>query len=59
MGVLHNPTGSPLTVDLSGATDIRLSTVAAVLGAADEGFAELSGTELTIGAMTSAVLRAE
>ena len=59
VGVFHNPTGSPLTVDLSSATDIRLSTVAAVLGAADEGFAELSGTELTLGAMTSAVLRAE
>ncbi len=59
VGVFHNPTGSPLTVDLSGIPGIRLNTVAAVLGAADEGFAELSGTELTLGSMTSAVLRAE
>ena len=59
VGVFHNPTGSPLTVDLKGATEIRLNTVAAVLGTADEGFAELSGTELTLGSMTSAVLRAE
>jgi len=58
-GVFHNPTGSPLTVDLSSVTDIRLQTIAAVLGTADEGFAELSGTELTLGGMTSAVLRAE
>ena len=46
-------------MDLSSVTDIRLQTIAAVLGTADKGFAELSGTELTLGGMTSAVLRAE
>ena len=59
VGVFHNPTGDALTVDLSAATDVPLNTVTAVIGTTDEGFAALSGSELKLGGMTSAVLRAE
>ena len=52
--VLHNTTGSPITLDLSTATDLRFDAVAAVIGQED---ARLSGTTVTVGAMTSAVLR--
>ena len=52
--VLHNPTGSPITADLSQATELRFSRVDAAVG---QGDAALDGTTITLGAMTSAVLR--
>ena len=52
--VVHNTTQHDMTVDLDGAADAVFSEVTAVIGA---GTAELSGTILTIGAQTSAVLR--
>ena len=51
--VLHNTTGSPITADLSQATELRFSEVSAVIG---QGEAALDGTTITLGAMTSAVL---
>ncbi|MBR2824048.1 MAG: hypothetical protein IKE24_10225 [Clostridia bacterium] len=54
--VFHNPTGGPLTVNLAEATEAPLTRIAAIIGTQDEGAAELNGTELTLGAMTSAVL---
>ena len=59
VGVFHNPTGDPLTVNLSEATDIPMKRIAAVIGTADDGTAELNGNELTLGGMTSAVVRAD
>ncbi len=52
--VLHNTTGSPITLDLSADTDLTFSEVAAVIG---QGDASLNGMTVTVGAMTSAVLR--
>lgn len=52
--VLHNTTSSPITLDLAAATDARFSEVGAVVG---QGDASLDGTTVTVGAMTSAVLR--
>ena len=52
--VLHNTTGSPITLDLAQATELSFREVAAVIG---QGDAALDGTTVTVGAMTSAVLR--
>ena len=52
--VLHNTTGSPISLDLSTATDLPFTAVSAVIG---QGEASLSGTTVTVGAMTSAVLK--
>ena len=52
--VLHNPTGSPITADLSQVTELRFSRVDAAVG---QGDAALDGTTITLDAMTSAVLR--
>ena len=57
--VFHNTTGGPLTVNLAEATEVPLTRIAAILGTKDEGAAELKGTELTLGAMTSVVLRGD
>ena len=51
--VLHNTTGSPITLDLSQATDLRFSGISAVIG---QGNAVLEGTTVTLDGMTSAVL---
>ena len=52
--VLHNTTGSAITVDLSQVTDQRFETISAAIG---QGGAELNGTELTLDSATSVVLR--
>lgn len=52
--VLHNTTISAKTVDLSKLTSERFTVVAAVIGQED---AALDGTQLTLGSMTSVVLR--
>ena len=52
--VLHNTTQRDITVDLSGAAGAQFTRVAAVIGL---GTAVLEGTQLTLGAQTSAVLR--
>ena len=52
--VLHNTTGSPITLDLSADTDMQFHEIAAAIG---QGTAELDGTAVTLDAMTSAVLR--
>lgn len=52
--VLHNTTTHELTVDLSTATGLTFSEIAAVIGQAD---AALDGNTLTLGGQTSAVLR--
>ena len=52
--VLHNTTGSDITVDLSGVTEIQFTSVAGVIGL---GGAELNGTELTLSSQTSVILR--
>ena len=52
--VLHNPTGSPITLDLAQFTDKRFSAVSAAIGL---GGAALDGTSVTLDGMTSAVLR--
>ena len=54
VAVLHNTTLSSITVDLSAVTDIPFDTLAAVIGQED---ASLDGSTLTLGSMTSAVLR--
>ena len=53
VAVIHNTTTKEVTVDLSKATDISFTTLAAVLGAG----ATLEGTVLTLQPQTSAVLR--
>ncbi len=52
--VLHNTTLSAKTVDLSKLTSEQFSAIAAVIGQED---AALDGTMLTLGSMTSVVLR--
>lgn len=52
--VLHNTTLTAKTVDLSALTSEQFSTIAAVIGQED---ASLDGTVLTLGSMTSVVLR--
>ncbi|MBO4562243.1 MAG: hypothetical protein J5772_01370 [Clostridia bacterium] len=52
--VIHNTTGSSQTIDLSKITDIAVSELRAVIGM--EG-AELNGSELTIGAQTSVIIK--
>ena len=52
--VLHNTTLSAKTVDLSRLTAAQFSVIAAVIGQED---ATLDGTMLTLGSMTSVVLR--
>ena len=54
VAVLHNTTEREITVDLSQATDIAFTTIAAVAGV---GQARLEGTLLTIAGQTSVVLR--
>ncbi len=54
VAVIHNTTTSPYTVDLSTLTDVDFTIVAAYIG---QGDATLNGTELTIAAKTSCVLR--
>ena len=53
--VLHNTSMHEATVDLSAATDLTFTTVAAAVGV--EGTASLDGSTVTIGAQTSVVLR--
>ena len=52
--VLHNTSGSAVTIDLSTLTDIPLETLVAFVGVGD---ATLDGTVLTISGQTSVVLR--
>ena len=52
--VLHNTSGSAVTVDLSQLTDIPLSVLAAYVGMGD---ATLEGTMLTISGQTSVILK--
>ena len=52
--VIHNTTLSKKTIDLSQLTSEQFTTLAAVIGQED---ATLDGTLLTIGSMTSVVLR--
>lgn len=52
--VIHNTTGSEVTVDLASATDKEFKNINAVIGYAN---ATLEGTRLTIGEQTSVVLR--
>ena len=54
VAVLHNTTTKSVTIDLSTLTDIPFDTIAAIVGA---GSATLEGTQLTIEAQTSVVLR--
>ncbi len=54
VAVIHNTTTSPYTVDLTTLTDVDFTIVAAYIG---QGDATLNGTELTIAAKTSCVLR--
>ncbi len=54
VAVLHNTTAEPITVDLAQATTLSFSEIAAVVGMGD---ASLDGSQLTLGAQTSAVLR--
>ena len=51
--VLHNTSGSPVTVDLSAATDLAFTDIRARVGL---GSATLEGTTLTLDAQTSVVL---
>ena len=53
VAVLHNTSGSAVTVDLSGATDVSFTQINAVIGA---GGAALDGTALTLDSQTSVVL---
>ena len=53
--VLHNTTQSEITLDLSEATDLTFTALAAVIGV--ENTASLNGSTVTIGAQTSVVLR--
>ena len=58
VGVFHNTTEKTLKVDLSEATDLVFTEIAASIAVDPfEGGAELDGTILTLGAQTSAVLR--
>ncbi|MBQ7670862.1 MAG: hypothetical protein IJS45_09105 [Clostridia bacterium] len=52
--VIHNTSGSSVTVDLSGVTSEQFKAIAAVVGEED---AKLEGTTLTVGGRTSVVLR--
>lgn len=52
--VLHNTTISTITVDLSKVTDHEFRELAAVIGMED---ASLDGSSVTLGSMTSVVLR--
>ena len=52
--VLHNPTGSTLTIDLSAISGVPVTQLAAVIGMED---ASLDGAVITLGASTSCVLR--
>ena len=52
--VIHNTSGSSVTVDLSGVTTEQFKAIAAVVGEED---AKLEGTTLTVGGRTSVVLR--
>lgn len=54
VAVLHNTTNKQVTIDLSKLTDISLETIAAIVGL---GSANLEGTNLTLDAQTSVVLR--
>ena len=51
--VLHNTSGSPVTVDLSAATDLAFTDIRARVGL---GSATLEGTTLTLEGQTSVVL---
>ena len=53
VAVLHNPTGSAVTVDLSSVMDIPFTQINAAIGA---GTATLDGTTLTLDSQTSVVL---
>ena len=52
--VLHNTTGSSVTIDLSSVTNTAFTELAAVIGMES---ASLDGASLTLGAATSCVLR--
>ncbi len=52
--ILHNTTNRTVTLDLAAATDVPFTLISAVAG---DGKCTLEGTLLTIGAMTSVVLR--
>ena len=54
VAVLHNSTAEPITVNLSQATELSFSEVAAAVGSGD---ASLDGSQLTLGAQTSVVLK--
>ena len=54
VAVLHNSTAEPITVDLSQATELSFSEVAAAVGSGD---ASLDGSQLTLDAQTSVVLK--
>ena len=56
VAVLHNPSGSAITVDLSDVTDIGFTKINAAIGA---GSATLDGTTLTLDSQTSVVLGCE
>ena len=60
VAVLHNTSGSAVTVDLSEVTDVPFTQINAVIGAGNallgEGYATLDGTVLTLDAQTSVVL---
>ncbi|QUA52783.1 alpha-amylase family glycosyl hydrolase [Aristaeella lactis] len=58
VGVFHNTTEKTLKVDLAKATDYPFAEIAAFLSVDPfEGYAELDGTVLTLGAQTSAVIK--
>ena len=58
VAVLHNPTTRGVTLDLSAVTDLPFSRIAAELKALPgKGGAELDGTVLSLGPLTSVVLR--
>ena len=54
VAVMHNTTDAAVTIDLSQLTDTAFETLAAIVG---QGSAKLEGTQLTIDAQTSVVLR--
>ena len=56
VAVLHNTSGSAITVDLSAVTDIVFTKINAAIGA---GAATLDGTTLTLDSQTSVVLGCE
>ena len=53
VAVLHNTSGSSVTLDLSKVTDTKFTEITAVIGQEE---ASLDGTKLTIGSCTSVVL---